>query len=165
MNLVAEFKKIRDIPYKIPLSLKEQDNCCSGKAEQLYKIFKQGGYEIRYRVCTFRLSDLNLPKEIQEIPHDDESSHIYLETKINGEWKIIDATRDKGLKGVFNINEWDGKSDTEIAVPVIECLSPEKSLEYIKQASTPETIISDLKVNGEFYKAFNEWLEKERKIK
>ena len=163
MNIIKEFKKVRDISFRIPLSLEEPDECCSGKADILFKIFKKGGYDVRYRLCTFRWSDLNLPKEIKNIPHDDESSHTYLEIRIDREWKIIDATWDRKLKGIFNINEWDGKSDTEIAVPVIECLSPEKSLRYIKHISTPEVIITDLKVNGEFYKAFNEWLEMKRK--
>lgn len=163
MNLATEFEKVRDIPYRIPLSLEEQDDCCSGKAEKLFRVLKGHGYEVRYRLCTFRWSDLNLPKEILEIPHDDESSHTYLEIKVDGRWKIIDATWDKKLKGIFNINEWDGKSDTEIAVPVIECLSPEKSLEYIKYISTPEAIVADFEINGEFYRAFNEWLEAKRK--
>jgi hypothetical protein len=162
MNIIEEFEKVRDIPYGIPLSLEEPDKCCSGKADMLFKILKKGGYDVRYRLCTFRWSDLNLPKEIQDIPHDDESSHSYLEINIDGQWKILDATWDRKLKGIFNINEWDGKSDTEIAVPVRECLSPEKSLGYIEHISTPEAIIADYKVNREFYKAFNEWLEMKR---
>lgn len=163
MNLIEEFEKVRDIPYRIPLSPEEPDECCSGKADMLFKIFKQGGYNVRYRLCTLRWSDMNLPKEIQDIPHDDESSHTYLEANINGEWKVVDATWDKKLKYIFHINEWDGKSDTEIAAPVRECLSPEKSLSYIEHLSTPEAITADLKVNGEFYKKFNEWLETKRK--
>lgn len=163
MNIIEEFKKVRDIPYRIPLSLEEPDECCSGKADRLFKIFQKGGYDVRYRLCTFRWSDLGLPKKIQDLSHDDESSHTYLEINIDGEWKIVDATWDKGLKDLFVVNEWDGKSDTEIAVPCVECLSPEKSLGYIKHISTPEAIKSDLKVNGDFYRAFNEWLENYRK--
>jgi arylamine N-acetyltransferase len=162
MNIIKEFEKIRDIPYRIPLSLEEPDECCSGKADMLFKILKKSGYDVRYRICTFRWSDLDLPKEIQNISHDDESSHAYLEVNINGKWKIVDATWDKKLKGIFNINEWDGKSDTEIAVPVRECLSPEKSTKYIKHTSTPEAIAADLKVNREFYQAFNKWLNTKR---
>ena len=164
MNIIKEFNKVRDIPYRIPLSLEEPDDCCSGKADKLFKIFKDGGYNARYRLCTFRWSSLNLPKELQDIPHDDNSSHSYLEIEIDGKWKIIDVTWDKGLKGLFVVNEWDGKSDTEIAVPCIECLSPEKSLGYIKHVSTPEAIMSDLKLNGDFYKAFNKWLDDNRKL-
>ena len=165
MNIIEEFNKVRDIQYRIPLSLKEPDKCCSGKADMLFKAFKKGGYNARYRLCIFRWSSLNLPKELLDIPHDDDSSHTYLEIEIDGKWKIIDATWGKGLKGTFNVNKWDGKSGTEIAVPATECFLSEKSLEYIKHVSTSEAIISDLKVNGKFYKAFNEWLDDCRKLR
>lgn len=165
MNIIEEFKKVRDIPYRIPLTPEEPDECCTGKAEMMFKMFKEGGYDVRYRLCTFKWSSINLPKELKNIPHDDDSSHTYLEVKIDGQWKIVDATWDKGLKGLFNINEWDGKSDTKIAVQCVKCLSPEESLNYIKHISTPEAIISDLKVNGKFYKAFNEWLKTKREQK
>jgi hypothetical protein len=71
---------------------------------------------------------------------------------------------DKGLKGLFTVNEWDGKSDTEIAVPIDELLPPEKGFDYIKHISTPGMTMADLKINGEFYKAFNEWLTNCRKM-
>lgn len=163
MNIIEEFNKVRDIPYRIPLSLEEPDECCTGKADILFKELKKGGYNVRYRLCTFRWSSLALPKELQILPHEDDSSHTYLEIEINGEWKIVDATWDRGLKNLFIVNEWDGKSDTDIAVPCIECLSPEKSLEYIKNISAPGAIIADLKVNREFYEAFNKWLELNRR--
>ncbi|MDO8667815.1 MAG: hypothetical protein Q7K35_01820 [bacterium] len=164
MSIIKEFEKVRDIPYRIPLSLEEPDECCTGKAEKLFKILKRGGYDVIYRLCTFRWSDLNLPKEIQGVSHDDESSHTYIEINVDGEWKIVDATWDKKLDGTFKINKWDGKSDTEIAVKCIKFLSPEESLSYIKHISTPQAIIADLKINGKFYKAFNEWLETKRKL-
>lgn len=163
MNIIEEFEKARDIPYRIPLTLEEPDECCTGKADMLFKELSKGGYNVRYRLCTFKWSSINLPKELQAIPHEDDSSHTYLEIEIDGKWKIIDATWDKGLRNLFVVNEWDGKSDTEIAVSCLECLSPEKSLEYIKHISNSEAIVSDLKVNGEFYQAFNEWLRINRK--
>jgi len=159
VDLITEFKKVRDIPYRIPLTLEERDDCCSGKAERLYKIFKQEGYKVRYRVCTFRWSDLNLPEEVAVIPHEDECTHTYLEIELSNDWKVIDATWDKDLKKIFHINEWDGKSDTEIAVPSIECLSPEESESYLKVIAVPEAITEDLKKNREFYQSFNDWLE------
>ena len=82
MNIIKEFEKVRDIPYRIPLFPEEPDECCTGKAEMLFKVFKKGGYEARYRLCTFRWNSLNLPKEIQKVPHDDNSSHTYLEIKM-----------------------------------------------------------------------------------
>lgn len=163
INIVKEFEKIRDIPYRIPLSLEEVDECCTGKAKTFFEILNKAGYEVRYRICMFKWSDLNLPKEIQGIPHDDDCSHTYLEIKINGQWKIIDPTWDKGLKNIFHINEWDGKSDTEISLSANKILSPEESSEYLENILKPEAIIRDLKTSGEFYKAFNEWLAINRK--
>jgi hypothetical protein len=165
IDIVKEFKKVRDIPYRIPLSLDEKDECCTGKAEMLFKIFKNAGFDVRYRVCNFRWSSLNLPKELQDIPHENDCSHTYLEVKVNGGWKIVDATWDAELKAVFHINEWDGESDTEISLPPLKIMSPTESLEHLKHILTPEAISADLKTSGEFYKAFNEWLEKHRKSK
>ncbi len=59
---------------------------------------------------------------------------------------------------MFPISEWDGVSDTVIAVPVTETYSPEKSAEIMNTIS-PELFEEDMKVNGKFYRAFNAWLE------
>ncbi|NTU66844.1 MAG: hypothetical protein HGB08_02860 [Candidatus Moranbacteria bacterium] len=162
-KLVNAFNQVRDIPYKIPVSLGENDCCCSGKHMLLKKAFENLGYECRYRVCSFRWSDLKLPKGVCEAQHDDNSTHVYLEMKIDGEWKNIDATWDSGLSGVFHVNEWDGENDTEIAVPIMDLLSDEKSHEIMTNENI-EVIRDDLKKNGEFYKAFNKWLEECRRL-
>ncbi len=158
MNITEEFKKIRDIPYRIPLVPEEPDNCCSGKSNRLFEIFKNIGYGVRYRVCTFRWNDMKLPAELQKIPHEDECTHSYLEVRIENKWVVVDATWDKGLKEIFYVNEWDGKSNTKVAVQAIECFSPKESAEIIQKDATEEAIKKDLQKNGEFYKAFNDWL-------
>lgn len=163
MNIIEEFKKVRDIPYRIPLSLEEPDDCCSGKSDRLFKIFKSAGYDVRYRVCTFRWSDMTLPAGVQEIPHEDECTHSYLEIKIGDAWIIVDATWDKGLESAFDISGWDGRSSTKVAVPVREYFTPEKSAEYMEESLSPEAIAEDIKKNGQFYKVFNEWLEEVRR--
>lgn len=163
MNIVEEFKKARDIPYRIPLAPEEPDNCCSGKSERLFKIFKSVGYDVRYRVCTFHWSDMNLPVEIQKIPHEDECTHNYLEVKIENEWITVDATWDQGLKNVFDVNEWNGKSNTKIAVPVKECFTSEKSAEYMRESVSSKVVMEDIKKNGQFYEALNGWLKETRK--
>jgi len=109
MDLISTFKSIRDIPYKIPLKWGEEDNCCSGKHEKLLNLLKKMGYGARYRVCVFLWSGLNLPPKLEKIPHEDDCTHSYLEIKIGDEWKVLDATWDIGLKGIFHVNEWDGK--------------------------------------------------------
>jgi hypothetical protein len=161
MDLISAFKLIRDIPYKIPLKYGAKDSCCSGKHEKLSKFLTKGGYKVRYRVCVFLWSSLKLPAKLNKIPHYDDCTHIYLEFKIGSKWRILDATWDKGLKKLFHINKWDGKSDTEIAVKPIKIFSPRKSLEIVMNQSK-EAINKDLAINGKFYKAFNEWLEKNR---
>jgi len=158
MNITEEFKKVRDIPYRIPLAPGESDDCCSGKSNRLFGIFKKAGYDVRYRVCTFRWSDMKLPVELQQMSHEDECTHSYLEVKTGDEWVTVDATWDKGLKEAFDVNEWDGKSDTKVAVPIIECFSPEKSTEIMEKDASEEAVKEDLQKNGEFYKGFNDWL-------
>ncbi|MFH1048767.1 MAG: hypothetical protein V1732_03830 [Patescibacteria group bacterium] len=163
MKSVLLFNSIRDIPYRIPLQWNEEDNCCSGKHKKLFSLLIKRGYEVRYRVCVFLWSNLNIPQELEKIHHDNDCTHTYLEIKIDGIWKILDATWDKKLKNLFHINEWDGKSDTEIAVNSIKIFTPQKSLEIINNQNE-EVIKKDLQINGKFYKAFNDWLEEKRKI-
>lgn len=161
MDLVSLFNSIRDIPYKIPLKWSEEDNCCSGKHEKLFNLLIKNGYDVRYRVCVFLWSSLNLPRELEKIFHENDCTHTYLEIKIGGIWKILDATWDSGLKGLFNINQWDGKSNTMIAVKPIKIFTPKKSLEIVNNQSE-EVIEKDLQINGQFYKALNVWLEENR---
>ncbi|MCK5629946.1 MAG: hypothetical protein KAI26_04985 [Nanoarchaeota archaeon] len=161
MDLISSFNSIRDIPYRIALKWGEEDNCCSGKHEKLFNLLTKQGYKVRYRVCVFLWSSLNLPQELEKIPHDDDCTHTYLEIYLDDTWKILDATWDSGLKNIFQINEWDGKSDTEIALEPIETFTPERSLEIVKNQN--ESLIKkDLKINGKFYKAFNGWLDENR---
>jgi hypothetical protein len=162
MDLVSVFNSIKDIPYRIPLKWGEEDNCCSGKHEKLFNLLTKKGYEVRYRVCVFLWSSLNLPPELEKIPHDKDCTHTYLEIKIDGDWKILDATWDSGLKNFFHINEWDGKANTEIAVKPTKIFTPQKSLEIVNNQNE-EVIKKDLQVNGEFYKEFNKWLDENRK--
>jgi len=162
MDLISLFNSIRDIHYRISLKWGEEDNCCSGKHKKLFKLLIKKGYEVRYRVCVFLWSSLNLPPELEKISHGDDCTHTYLEIKIDGDWKILDATWDNRLKGLFHINEWDGKSNTEIAVKPTKIFTPQKSLEIVNNQNE-EVIKKDLQINGKFYKEFNRWLDKNRK--
>ncbi len=163
MNASKEkFQSIRDIPYTIPLAYGETDHCCSGKNKKLLEYLASEGYEVRFRVCSFRWSDMSfLPDKVVTVPHEDESTHAYLEFKQGDEWRVVDATWDKGIGKYFTIEEWDGEASTGIAVKPIEIYSPEKSLE-IMQDDSQETLEQDLVINGAFYKAFNTWLEELR---
>ncbi|MGC9310993.1 MAG: hypothetical protein ACP5E4_04710 [Candidatus Aenigmatarchaeota archaeon] len=107
-------------------------------------------------------SSLNLPPDLEKIPHNEDCTHSYLEINLGDGWKILDATWDGGLKGIFHVNEWDGRSDTEIAVKQIKIFNPQRSLEIVNDQGE-EAIKKDLAINGEFYMVFNGWLEAVRK--
>ena len=158
-KLIKTFEAIRDVPYAIPLSIEEEDNCCSGKHQRLCEILEQAGYEVRWAMFTFKWSSIDLPEKVASVPHDDDSTHVCLEVKLGGEWKVVDATWDKGIGEVFHVNEWDGESATEIAIIPTETFSPERSYYMMKEESGDEFVLKDLEVNGAFYKAFNKWLE------
>jgi len=107
----------------------------------------------------FLWSDLDLPEDVREIPHKAVCVHRYLEAynQEQNKWIVVDATWDKRLYPKFKINEWDGKSDTELAVKPVKIYDEIRSQELVE--IKPEQIIEDLKINGEFYKAVNKWLE------
>ena len=160
-NLQKVFIEIRDIPYGIPLAYGTEDRCCAGKHKKFLEILKKDGYDVRWRVCTFKWSTMSLPENLLTVPHDDNSTHVYLEVMVGGEWKKVDATWDKPLENILPVNEWDGLSDTKIAVPVISTYSPEESFS-IMEGESKEIVEADLEVNGSFYKALNAWLEEVR---
>lgn len=158
-NLVEAFREIRDIPYRIPLSAHETDDCCSGKANRLMRVCKEAGIEVRYRVCSFQWSDLGLPDALQQIPHENDCTHVYLEMLIEDHWVVVDPTWDCALEGLLPVSTWNGETDTVIGVPVRDVFSLEESLRIMNESNVDKVIEDDLKKNGAFYKAFNEWLE------
>lgn len=160
-DLQSSFEEIRDIPYTIPLSYDQKDHCCTGKHSLFLAVLKDGGYEARWRICSFKWSDLNLPPDLLIIPHEDNCTHAYLEVFINEQWQNIDLTWDKGLRDTLPVNEWSSFSNMTIAVPVLEIYSPEQS-GSIMENPTREEFEKDIQINGDFYRAFNTWLEKER---
>jgi hypothetical protein len=161
MDIINIFKSIRDIPYKIPLTLTDKSIDCDKKHRELYRLLKKEGIKARFRICVFLWSDLNIPKYILDIPHTDRCEHLYLEAFLNEQWIILDATWDIGLKNILNVNFWDGKSNTDIAVKPIEILEPQKNTKLI-HCQTRENFEKDIKDSGKFYKELNNWLEKER---
>ena len=156
-KLTKIFNQVRDIPYNIPLSPKETDYCCSGKHKIFKQLLENLAYQVRYRVVSFTWDSLKLPTEIFAIPHENSSTHVYLEIFIDNQWQDVDVTWDIGLKSIFPINQWNGGKNI-IAVPVLKKFSSKKSQE-IMDNETEEEITNDLKINGKFYEAFNWWLE------
>lgn len=163
-SIIKIFETVRDMPYSIPLNLKEEDFCCSGKHKILKSLFAEQNLEVRYRVCSFLWSSINLPEKVSNISHGDYCTHVYLEVLIDGKWVVVDATWDKKIEDIFHVNEWDGKTNTKIAVEPVEIFSLKKS-EDIMNCEDDKKILNDLKKNSQFYEAFNKWLEGIRKMK
>lgn len=161
IDLQKTFQEIRDIPFHIPLSYTDEDRCCSGKHKKFLEILTENVYDARWRVCTFKWSTLHLPESVLAVPHSDDTTHAYLEITINSKWKKVDATWDMPLRKIFPVNEWDGVSDTTIAVPCISLYSPEESASIMAN-ETQEMIENDLNINWKFYEALNKWLEEIR---
>lgn len=155
------FSHIRDIPYSIPLIFGEEDNSCVGKNLLLFKQLSTLGYTVRWRVCEFLWSSLSLPDKVKQLPHDDSSSHAYLEVLINDIWQTVDTTWDSGLASILPVATWDGSRSTTGAVVPTNIFSPEKSAEIMNNL-VQEEFEKDMKTSGEFYRAFNEWLVESR---
>lgn len=156
LDIINQFERIRDLPYRIPLENGEKDTCCAGKAILLKKVLEEAGYEARYRVCTFNWNELNLPKALKYMKHDKISEHVFLELKIWVEWIDIDPTWDKWLYPTFEINERDGKTSTLIAVPLIELYDAELSEKIMTESDVHN---NDRERNYDFYLVLNKWME------
>ena len=100
-----------------------------------------------------------MPEPLKQIPHEDRAIHVYLEVynKEQARWMTVDATWDKGLASKLPVSEWDGRSDTILAVKPTESLPPiESQEEFDKLESRKQQAI---KVNGKFFEALNKWTE------
>jgi hypothetical protein len=79
----------------------------------------------------------------------------------------VDATWDKGLASKLPVSEWDGRSDTALAVKPVESLKPVESQEEFDklfdesglQQWLSSPLNSPLKVDGKFFEALNKWAE------
>jgi hypothetical protein len=156
------FETERDIPYRIPLSISETNNCCAGKHVRLKQKLESLGIPFRWRICWFRWSDLPIPKDILNLPHTDESTHLYLELFIDGTWLTLDASWDKGLAAILPVSIWSEPfKGTPIAVPAYQTLSPEESETYMNSLADEEAE-EDLQKNGLFFQALNTYLNEIR---
>jgi hypothetical protein len=173
VDAVSYFTYVRDIPFKLPLAVGDSDYDCWGKHVVLRTLLSSLGFKVRYALCRFSWNSLAIPESLKEIPHED-VTHIYLEVYDKGQarWMTVDATWDKGLASKLPVSEWDGRSDTMVAVKPIESLKPIESQEEFDKWSVDGEMAgpsmdkwlslpvdSPLKVNGKFYEALNKWLE------
>ncbi len=158
-DLIDIFNSVRDIPYRISLVCGQDANCCVDKTLKLSSLLRENGMQTKLVHCDFFWShQFFLPNELRRIPHSDSSSHVYLEFLSGDKWIALDPTWDKGLASVLPVTVWDGKSNTQIAIRPSTIYSPQDHIDFIYSQE-------DLETNGEFYRAFNNWLESIRSSK
>jgi hypothetical protein len=160
MKIEEIFESIRDIPYRIPLSLEDASVDCDKKHKMLAEALTKEGFTVRFRVCSFLWSKQSIPKEILDIPHVDTCEHLFLEIFRDGQWDILDISWDKGLQKVFTICEWD-KKDNALALVYIEMYPPDYS-KPLTHNESEESFLEDIYTSGKFYDALNKWLEQVR---
>ena len=154
MDALYLFKKIRDLPLKMPESSDEEVFTCWGKHRKLFVLLNQAGFKVRYRVCEFLWSEQKFPKEIIEISHKDKENHLFLEINLNDKWVIVDCTMDSKLP---KFNDWDGKSDCKLGVNPKKIFTPLESSFLEKQE--PFLFEEIFKQNREFFKKLNKFYE------
>ncbi len=149
------FTSVRDIPYRIPLSENEPDRCCSGKAQLLFNQLCHAGFNVRYRVCFFYWNDLPIPTLILSYRNSIQSTHIYVEIKLDGKWHALDPIWDNGLEQTFHVTKELG----ELGIPCGAVLSPKESGKFVHSLWRAQI---DGPKNRRFNMAFNAWLIKQR---
>ena len=153
---VNAFNMVRDIPYK--LDNPEKDSSCSSKAKLLGEILVRLGFSVKIMVALFDWRDLPLPTDMSIIGYQTFgiSKHYFLSVKnANAKgWVNVDPTWDSALKNVFTITQWDGKTDTILAVQTDNIKPYEGTLGDLKFKN---------RLNNPFAIRFNSWLEEVRK--
>jgi arylamine N-acetyltransferase len=159
VDSISYFTFVRDIPFRLPLSVDEPAPYCVDKHVVLKTLLSSLGFKVRYALCRWLWSSLDMPESLKEIPHEDRAVHVYLEVynKEQTRWMTVDATWDKGLAPKLPVSEWDGRSDTTLAVKPTESLDPIENQEEFDKLKP--RIQQAIKVNDKFFEALNKWVE------
>lgn len=161
MNIIKKFEEIRDIPFRLPLSVDETLCNCLWKAIMLKRILTDNWYFSRYRVCEFNRSDLSIPQDILIKHWISISEHVYLEMHMKWLRINLDPTWDKALSSIFTISNWNWWNSTELAVKPIKIYSENESSEIMKSIDE-YAIEKDIETNYEFYSDLNDYLDSKR---
>lgn len=182
-SMVNIFDKIRDIPYYVITEhldlekgpqgmLEENKGSCTPKHYLLGMMYRELGVSVRYHTYSFmwRGLDVDYPEVLRDLAKKiPVTYHLACEALIGGEWVLLDATWDRGLKGTgFPVNDsWDGRSDTILAVKPIDDFIHDDAAERdkeIKEKTAAYSLPEKLELSR-FSVELNRWLEGIRKEK
>ena len=167
--LTGIFYGIRDIPYAIIPELNTPSRCedilslgrgsCSPKHFLMGKMYGKLGIDFLYIVYPFRWDEVEVdyPPSIKRLAKDMPLSYHLACLVDVGKYVLVDATLDLPLRKIgLHINEWDGRSDTELPIkpsgePIIYHPS---EVGEIDMRRDERSLI--------FYDMLNRWLEEVR---
>jgi len=127
-KIIELFERVQGVPYYL---LRDRDSeklfflnkgCCAEKIIWLGNRLKELGIPVKYYKIKFLWEDLPIPEEILKLRKRGPGYHLSLKAKINNRWIWVDPTWDSALGKIgFPITKnWDGKSDTLLAVNPLE---------------------------------------------
>lgn len=178
---ISIYEHIRDIPYSIVSELRDPQTgpaglirmnrgSCVPKHYLMHLMFTRLGLPVKYVTYLFNWNDpaIKFPPDLKKIVTAMPiTPHLAVKADIDERWVSVDATYDLSLRiAGFTVNEeWDGVSDTKIAVIPVEEIVHE-SLE--DRLSFAERIVGEYTEKekaayAEFALRLNKWLEGVRK--
>lgn len=170
-TLVKIFKKVRDIPYgstgeRDPQKiLKAKLGSCSGKHLLLKELFELLGYQAKIITCYHHFDEAlprrEYPEALQNLitEHTVIDFHHFIQIKRNNRWVVVDATWDTPLKAYgFPVNtDWDGNTDTQLAVKPIKFYPEVDNLIAFKKQLIEELEPEEREVRRRFLDLLTEW--------
>lgn len=163
---IDAFEAVRNIPYHIALNESETSANCVAKSRKLAKRLASLGLETREIICSFAWEESPLPADILALPRDHDETHLFLQVLIpeSGNWVSVDPTWNPELSKLgFQIAEWNGLNDTNIAVKPHRIYSPEETVAKLRgYQSDPLGFEIHMQKHCAFYKSINEWLDMAR---
>ncbi len=178
--MIAVFEGVRDIPYEVvphirnsvegPREiLKYGRGSCTPKHFLLGQMFEALGVGVRYITFPFRWErgGLEYPNELRELARAVPTEyHHAIQAKAGDRWVYVDATWDLPLEKVgAPVNrDWDGMSDTRIAVDyddeIVHASARERD-EYVVRAKSAWTAEENAAAER-FVTNLNAWLRQVR---
>lgn len=142
----AIFGHIRDMPYTQYPGLGIQDwmrfvlekgrGSCTPKQSILNAMFRRLGIAVTYLTCPMRWADqpLDFPRELRQLAGKLPTvCHLAAKARLTDVWVLVDATYDPPLARIgapVNL-DWDGLSDTRLAVVALDVIEHDTEQEHI----------------------------------
>jgi hypothetical protein len=157
------YNEIKEVPYLINTTPKEEFPNCYYKGMKLISAFAKLGVPIRAKYAVFDWRKSPIPSNIIDLLSDDfEHTHFYVEAYINNKWRTLDPSIDsKSAK--LGFRAVDFKGDEKTCFHLVKVFSDEEQIERFMAVNEEA---DDFKEYFEkmtpFLTSFNKWIEAER---